>query len=167
MWFQDESRVGQQGRLTRVWSEKGKRVRINKDVGFKCNYIYGAICPDRDTGEAIVIDAVSKEATQAHLRAISKRIPRNHHGVVIMDNAPWHKDLSVPANITIINLPSYSPELNPQENIWQYLKNNFLSNLVFKDAQHITKVCCEAWRQLCQNTGIINSIGTRSWATIN
>jgi transposase len=134
--------VGQQGRLTRAWSQKGKRPRLNKDLRFEYTYIYGAICPERDIGEAIVIDALGKAVMAQHLANISSRIPTNHHAVIVMDRAPWHHSLDVPENMTVISLPSYSPELNPQENIWQYLKNNFLSNCIFEDLDHITTVCC-------------------------
>jgi transposase len=98
---------------------------------FEYSYIYGAVCPQRDTAEAIVICSVSKTAMQLHLNAISQRIPEDRHGVLLMDRAPWHKSLETPPNMTIFYLPPYSPELNPHENIWEYLKNNFLSNKVF------------------------------------
>ncbi len=84
VWFQDEARVGQQGRLTRIWGEKGKRQRIPKDMRFEYSYIYGAVCPQRDTAEAIVICSVSKTAMQLHLNAISQRIPEDRHGVLLM-----------------------------------------------------------------------------------
>lgn len=167
VWFQDEARVGQQGRLTRIWGEKGKRIRIKKDSGFKYTYIYGAICPARDCGEAIVINSVCKQAMQQHLEVISKAIPETRHGVLVMDRAPWHRSLKVPDNITIVYLPSYSPELNPHENIWEYLKNNFLSNQVYKDLDHILTACCDAWNRLCKETGRISSIGSREWVVIN
>jgi hypothetical protein len=127
VWFQDEARIGQQGRLTRVWGEKGKRQRIPKDMRFDYTYIYGAVCSERDIGEAIVIPQGGKEAMQKHLEAISDRIPKDRHGVIVMDRAPWHRSLKVPPNMTIIHLPSYSPELNPQENIGAYLKNNSMT----------------------------------------
>jgi putative transposase len=167
LWFQDEARIGQQGRLTRIWGEKGKRQRIPKDMGFKYSYIYGAICPERDIGEALVIDVVCKKAMQNHLNAISLRIPEDRHGVILMDRAPWHRSLKIPDNMAVIYLPPYSPELNSQENVWEYLKNNFLSNKVFLDLNHVIDTCCDAWNQLCAEVGRIKSIGIRDWATIN
>ena len=148
VWLQDEARVGQHGRLTRTWGERGKRIRIPKDMRFAYTYIYGAICPERDVGEAIVIDQVSKEAMEQHLRTVSYTIPNDRHAVMLMDKAPWHKSLKVPTNITIVYLPSYSPELNACENIWEYLKNNFLSNCVFNTMEDIMDACCNAWMKL-------------------
>jgi len=83
-----------------------------------------------------------------------------------MDKAPWHRFLNVPKNITIVHLPSYSPELNPHENIWEYMKNNFLSNRVFNTVDDILEACCEAWNKLTAEKGRITSIGTRTWANI-
>ena len=136
-------------------------------MSFEYTYIYGAICPERDTGEAIVIGRVSKHAMQKHIDAIGACIPLDRHGVLVMDRAPWHKSLVIPSNMNIIYLPSYSPELNPQENVWEYLKNNFLSNIVFSDGKQVVDACCNAWNKLCAEKGRITSIGKREWACIN
>ena len=74
-------------------------------------------------------------AMQMHLDEISCNVAAKAHGVVLMDRAGWHStdQLKVPKNLTIILLPSRSPELNPVENIWQYLRQNWLSNRVFED----------------------------------
>ena len=131
---------------------------------FEYTYIFGAVCPERDIGEAIVINCVGKEATQSHLEAISLRVSENGHALLVMDRAPWHKSLNVPSNITLIYLPSYSPELNPQENVWEYIKNTYLSNIIFINLEHVTQACCDAWNALCQETGRISSLASRSWA---
>ena len=167
VWFQDEARVGQQGRLTRIWSKRGDRPRMQKDMRFEYAYIYGAICPTRDTGEAIVVGVVNKEAMEKHLAVISESLPQDRHAVIVLDKAPWHKNLKVPQNITTLCLPSYSPELNPHENVWEYLKNNFISNTVFRDTEHVIDTCCTAWMSLCSEAGRIRSIGSREWANID
>ena len=73
-----------------------------------------------------------------HLGEISGNVAAKAHGVVLMDRAGWHStdQLKVPKNLTIILLPSRSPELNPVENIWQYLRQNWLSNRVFGLRRH-------------------------------
>jgi transposase len=140
---------------------------MQKDMGFEYAYIYGAICPERDVGEALVMSHVNSKVMQKHIDAISKCIPSDRHGALVMDRAPWHRSIKVPPNMTIIHLPSYSPECNPHENIWEYMKNNFLSNKVFSDFDHVMESCCEAWNKLCGEAGRIKSIGTREWASIN
>ena len=72
----------------------------------------------------------------------------------------------MPRNLTIILLPSRSPELNPVENIWQYLRANWLSNRVFETYDDILDAGCEAWNNLTDRPWAITSIGTRKWADI-
>lgn len=105
-------------------------------------------------------------AMQMHLDEISRNVAAKAHAVVLMDRAGWHKTdkLTVPKNLTIILLPSRSPELNPVENIWQYLRQNWLSNSVFDDYQAILDAGCNAWNRLVADPKTIMSIGLRDWA---
>ena len=86
------------------------------------------------------------------------------HAILLVDQAGWHMStgLIVPANITIIPLQPKCPELNPVENVWQFLRDNWLSNHVFKsyDVDH----CCVAWNRLIDQPWRIMSIGLRQWA---
>ena len=86
--------------------------------------------------------------------------------VVLMDQAGWHitDKLEVPANISIIALPSKCPELNPVENIWQFMRENWLSNRVFTSHENILDHCCEAWNKLIDQPWRIMTIGHRQWA---
>ena len=108
------------------------------------------------------------EAMQMHLDEISRNVARKAHAVVLMNRAGWHTTgkLKVPKNITIILLPSRSPELNPVENIWQYLRANWLSNRVFENYEAIVDAGCQAWNKLITQPNTITSIGTRNWANI-
>ena len=101
-----------------------------------------------------------------HLDEISKAVARKAHAAVLMDRAGWYRagKLKVPKNLTIILLPSRSPELNPVENIWQYLRANWLSNRVFENYDAIVDAGCEAWNRLIAQPEIITSIGMRKWA---
>ena len=83
-----------------------------------------------------------------------------------MDQAGWHLTprLKVPGNISIVAIPSKSPELNPQENIWQFMRENWLSNRVFETYDDILDHCCEAWNKLLDQPERIKSIGLRDWA---
>ncbi len=88
------------------------------------------------------------------------------HGVVLMDRAGWHSTdkLKVPKNLTILLLPSRSPELIPVENIWQYLRQNWFSNRIFEDYDAIIEAGCKAWNKLIDQPETIMSIGLRDWA---
>lgn len=109
------------------------------------------------------------EAMQRHLEEISRHVAEGAHAVLLFDRAGWHTTgkLDVPSNITPIFLPSRAPELNPVENIWQYLRANWLSNTVFETYQHIIDAACEAWRKLIAQPDRITSIGMREWAHVD
>ncbi len=96
-----------------------------------------------------------------HLDEISRHVARKAHAVVLMDRAGWHTTgkLKVPKNLTIILLPSRAPELNPVENIWQYLRANWLSNRVFEDYKPSSTAGCEAWKNFIAQPETITSIG--------
>lgn len=105
---------------------------------------------------------------QMHLDEISRHVARDAHAVLLLDRAGWHTTdkLDVPKNITLIFLPSRSPELNPVENIWQHLRANWLSNRVFEDYDAILNAACQAWNNLIAEPQTIMSIGMRQWAHI-
>ncbi len=89
-----------------------------------------------------------------HLTEIAKAITPGAHAVLLVDQAGWHLSmrLVVPPNITIIALPPKCPELNPVENIWQFLRDNWLSNRVFKTYDDLVDHCCEAWNKLVSSS---------------
>jgi DDE superfamily endonuclease len=167
VWFQDEARVGQQGTLTRVWARRGTRPRAPRDRRYAWAYLFGAVCPGRAVAAGLVLPYADAAATGLHLAEISREITPGAHGVVVLDGAGWHAagDLVVPENITLLPLPSYSPELNPVENVWQYLRQNKLSHRVWPDYDAIVATCCEAWNALTAMPDRLASITRREWAT--
>jgi len=86
--------------------------------------------------------------------------------VLILDQAGWHgsAELVVPANITLMPLPPRCPELNPVENVWQFMRDNWLSNRIFKSHDDIVDHCCFAWNKRVDQPSKIMSIGLRQWA---
>ena len=88
------------------------------------------------------------------------------HALVLVDQAGWHqsKRLVIPANITLVPLPAKAPELNPVENIWQFMRENWLSNRIFPSYTAILDHCCAAWNRLTDQPWLIMSIGLRDWA---
>ena len=164
-WFQDEARVGQKGTLTRIWAKRGTRPRRRRDQRHANAYIFGAVCPARDCGVALVLPHSDTHAMNLHLAALSQHVICGRHAVVIVDGAGWHiaKALCVPGNISLLFLPPYSPELNAQENIWEYLRQNFLAGRIFDTYDDIIYACCDAWNALTAETGRIASIASRPW----
>lgn len=153
-----------------MWAERGSRPRAPRDQRYDWAYLFGAVCPARDVGAALVLPAADGEAMSLHLAEISRNVTLGSHAVVLLDGAGWHQSggkLKVPDNISLLKLPAYSPELNPVENIWQYLRQNRLSNIVFDTYDAIVDACCDAWNALTAQPGLIRSIATREWASVN
>jgi len=168
LWFQDEARIGQKNGVTRQWARKGTRPRQPADQRYENAWAFGAICPALGKGAAIASPWVNASAMQAHVDAISRAVAPGAHAVLVMDRAGWHvaRELALPANITPILLPSRSPELNPVENVWQYMRENWLSNRVFESYDAIINAICEAWNKLVALPDVIKSIGMREWAHV-
>lgn len=135
---------------------------------FKSSYIFGAICPRKDKGAALVLPHANTEAMQLHLNEISKNVTNGYHAVVVMDKAGWHlaNDLDIPSNMTIIKLPPYSPELNPMEQVFQQLRKLKLSNAHYNDYEDIDIACVEAWNNFTEVKGNIKSLALRDWANV-
>jgi hypothetical protein len=117
-------RVGQKNKLTYRWATKGSRPRAIHDQRTQSTYVFGAVCPELGTGAALVLPACNTEAMQLHLNEVATKVTPGAHAILILDQAGWHgaKDLKAPSNITLLPLPPRSPELNPQENIWQFMR---------------------------------------------
>jgi transposase len=100
-----------------------------------------------------------------HLKEISLAVAPGAHAIIIVDQAGWHfsKGLEIPDNISVLPLPPRSPELNPVENVWQFMRDNWLSNRIFKSYNDIVDHCCFAWNQLIDQPWRIMSIGLREW----
>jgi len=168
IWFQDEARIGQKNGLVRQWARRGTRPRQPADQRYESAYLFGAICPAKGKGAALAMPHADTEAMQLHLYEISRSVARGAHAVLLLDRASWHTTghLAVPKNITLIFLPSRAPELNPVENVWQYLRANWLSNRVFETFEEIIDAACQAWRNLIATPQTITSIGMRDWAHV-
>ena len=166
VWHQDEAHVCQQGTLTYVWADEGSRPAALRDQRRQSAYLFGAVCADRGVGAALVLPHANAEAMSLHLAEISRHVAKGAHAVVVLDGAGWHQTvgrLRVPGNVSLLRVPPYSPELDPQENVWQYLRQNQCANRVFADDDAIVTACCTAWNALMALPDRIQSIATRAW----
>ena len=167
IWFQDEARVGQKGTLTYIWARRGTRPRAVQDTRYKWTYLFGALCPERAVGAGLIMPRANTDAMTLHLAEIAKNIAPGAHAILVLDGAGWHvsKKLIAPDNITLLKLPPYSPELNPIENVWAYLRGTKLAHRLFNTYDDIVKTCCEAWNSFLADTNTVQSVTTREWAT--
>lgn len=112
---------------------------------------------------------VSSEAMSLHLAEIGKTVSPGAHAILVCDGAGWHQlggRLQVPENVSILHLPGYAPELNPIENVWEYLRGNHLSISVWDTYDQIVDACCRAWNSFINNGERVSSVTTRCWAQI-
>jgi transposase len=114
----------------------------------------------------LIMPRCNTQAMNLHLAEIAARVAPGRHAALLVDQAGWHmsRHLNVPGNISLVPLPPKCPELNPVENVWQFIRDNWLSNRVFRCYDDIVTHCCEAWNKLTDQPWRIISIGLRHWA---
>ena len=140
-----------------------------RDRRFKWACIFGAVCPARQATAALVLPFANAHAMSLHLAEIAKEVAPGAQAVLVLDGACCHTAaaLKVPGNITLPKLPPHAPELDPVENIWEYLRGNELSNTVFESYGDIVDKSCAAWMFLANDPDRIASVATRDWAAVN
>lgn len=150
VWFQDESRFGQKNRISSLWSTPGIRPRITQQSGFKSGNIFGSVNSLIGDHIGLVTNTCDSDFMQIHLNDISNHVGAGEHVILIVDGAGWHRsgDLKTPRNISILFLPPYSPELNPIERLWLWIKSHHLSNCTYKDTHDLMEKGQRAWQSL-------------------
>jgi hypothetical protein len=169
VWFQDEARVGQKGGHAYIWAKRGSRPAMVRDNRHDSAYVYGAICPAHRKGAAVILPAANAEGMNEHLKEISAQVAPGAHAVLVCDGAGWHaksKDIVVPANVTLVTLPAYAPELNPMETVWQFLRDNRFGAQVWRSYNAVVAACCDAWNWFVSDAAQIASIGGREWVIL-
>lgn len=168
IWFQDEARFGQQNTTTRLWAKTGSRPRAVKQQQFEYAYLFGAVCPGRGIGQSLVVPWVNKDIMTLHLEQISNATEKGRHAVVIMDGAGWHTDDIADTfnNVTIIKIPPYSPELNPIEQVWSWMRQHDLANQAFKGYDDIVEQVCEAWNDFIKSSKRVTEMCSRKWINL-
>lgn len=154
IWCQDEARVGQKGSVTRLWAHQAHRSRYALRVGLSLRRR---------------LSRSRRGRGHSHALRQCKAVSPGAHAVLVLDGAGWHRSqkLAPPENITLATLPPYSPELNPVENIWEYLRKNKLSNRLYQTYEDIVDACCEAWNSLMAMPERIASVASRDWAKVS
>ena len=151
VWFEDEARFGQMGTLTRVWARRGSRPRAVRQMQRTSLYVMAAVCVGTGAVAALVVPEVHAEALNTFLEHVSRELPAGVHAVLIWDGAGYHTaaGLEVPGNLSLILLPPYSPELNPVENLWHYLRSHHWSNRVYRDYAELESEAIRSMRAAC------------------
>lgn len=155
-FFFDESRFGTHSKIGHGWFRKGERQSVKVKLGFENFYIYSAIDTSSGDNFSLKLPYVNTLCLNIFLDEMSQELGEKE-AVIFMDGAGWHKskDLIVPKNITIKYLPPYSPELNPVERIWLYIKQNTIKNKIYENIALLENVVCDFIKNL-QNEQIRN-----------
>ena len=157
--------MGPKGRTPHRWGTRGERPPGLCDPRFASADLVAAVEPATGAEVALVLPTVSTEAMSGFLAELSTRIAPDAPAVLVLDQAGWHgaRALVVPPNITLVPLPPYSPELNPVERLWLYLRERYLSHRLLKDYNAVVDACCHAWTALTQEPGRIQSLTSYPW----
>src|SRR4051794_5580806 len=160
VWHEDEARFGQQGTLTRVWARRGSRPRRVRQNGRGSLSVLTAVCAAVGAAAGLIAPELNAAGVDLFLEPVSRQLAPGVHAVLLWDNAGYHagKDLVVPANVSLIDLLPHSPELNPVENLWHYLRAHDWSHGVYPDYETLLKVATETWRTVCMDPEKIRSI---------
>ncbi len=160
MWFEDEARFGQQGSLTRVWARTGSRPRAVRQTQYDYLWVLGAVCPQSGQSCGLLAPHLDAGVVTLFLQQLAQEIKPDVIAVLLWDQASFHlsRALVVPPNIRLLPLPPYSPELNPVENLWHYLKSHYWSNRCYDSYEALLDAAQHAWQQVCLCADKIQSI---------
>jgi len=159
-YFEDECRFGQQGTLTRVWARTGSRPTAVKQTQYGYVYVLAAASPVTGHSEGLIAPVLNADVVNTFLEQFSASLPADVHAALIWDGAGYHtaKAIRCPANVTLIRLPPYSPELNPVENLWHDLRSHHWSNRRYKDVGALYDAAEDAWRRCCLDEATVRSV---------
>lgn len=153
IFFMDEARFGTNSKLGHGWFPSGSRSSVKVKLGFKNFYVYGAVEPSSGEVFSLTLPRVNTELMNLFLQKMSECY-NNEKIVIVMDGAGWHKSkkLIVPENLTVIHLPPYSPELNPVERLWLYIKSNTIRNKIYDSLDDLENVICDFIKEITRST---------------
>jgi transposase len=143
-----------------VWAPKGTRPSAPKQTAYANLQVLTAVCPASGRAEGLIAPKLDTGVVQSFLDELSKALPKGTHVVLVWDGAGYHvaKRLRVPPNLSVVKLPPYSPELNPVERLWLYLRHHYWSNRVYTDTDALEAAAVFGWRAVCLNPDKVRTI---------
>jgi transposase-like protein len=162
--FQDEARFGRISDVRRCWAPKPLRPICQAMLTHEYTYAYGAVDVRSGALDSLLLPQVNTECMQIFLDEVPARHP-DRHIVMVMDGAGWHRsdNLKAPANLSLLKLPPYAPELNPIEHVWDELREKFFRNRVFKSIEALEDQLSMALKHLEENPKTVASIVSWPW----
>jgi transposase len=162
--FQDESRFGRISQAIRCWSPMGQRPVVPSQIVREYIYAYGAVCPQDGSFTSLILPDMRTECLNIFLAELSSRYPENHL-LVVLDGASSHRsgELDLPPHMSLLPLPPYSPELNPQENVWGQIKEEGFYNNVFDSLDAVEEQLVKVLRLFEQQTEKLKKLTSFDW----
>ena len=157
--FADEARFGRMNRPQACWAPAGIRPEVAAQLIREYIYLYGAVCPTDGRCAFLILPASDAECFQIFLNVLAKKFRRSHI-LLVVDGAGNHgsNDLVIPRNLTLASLPAYSPELNPQEHIWDEIREKIFKNYAAKSIDEVCDMLVEAALYIESNPKIVKSM---------
>ena len=139
---------------------RGSRPRALRQTKYEWLYVIGAVCPQTGQSVGLLSPMINTDMMSSFFEQFAAEVSSNIHVVMVWDQAGFHtsKNLKIPANVTIVPLPPYSPELNPVENLWHYLRSHYWSNRIYADYDALRIAAVDAWQQVCLEPAMLRSI---------
>ena len=146
--------------MTRVWALRGSRPRVVRQTRYEWLYVIGAVCPQTGQTVGLLSPHINTNIINAFFTQFGQETDPQVHVVVVWDQAGFHtaKDLNVPENVTLVPLPTYSPELNPVENLWHYLRSHYWANRRYDTYDDLRHAAIDAWQKAALDLEIIKSV---------
>lgn len=162
--FQDEARFGRMVRPRRCWAPAPSRPTVLNGYEREFVYVYGAVSPLQGQMDWMIAKEMNTERMGQFLTQVS-RAHRREFIIMILDGASSHvsKDLTIPENICLYRLPPYSPELNPQEHLWDELREKEFPNRVFEDMAGVLSQLKSGLPRLANDKKRVKSITCWPW----
>ena len=165
LFFQDEARFGRINNVSRCWVKRKDRAVVAKQIIREYIYAYTAVCPKTGETVSLVMPYSNTEIMNIFLRELSQQ-QSNSRILMVLDGAGWHTSnlLDIPANIELLPLPAYSPELNPVEHIWDYIREQKgFNNYTFDTINDVEDKLCKALSQIILEKEILKSLCNFNW----
>lgn len=164
LMFQDEARFGRISDVRHCWDKKPRRPLVRAMVTQQYTYAYGAVSPVDGRFDSLILPQVNSVCMRVFLDEIAARYP-NENIVMVLDGAGWHKskEIELAENMRTMFLPPYSPELNPQEHVWDELREKFFHNRAFDSLDALETHLEEALRSLESSPQRMRSIAGWDW----
>jgi hypothetical protein len=162
--FQDEARFGRVRQPADCWAPAGIRPIVPQQIIREYTYAYSALSPQDGRLDSLILPDMYADTMGYFLEEVSSRYP-NDYILMVMDGAPCHRagTLNIPNNIKILQLPPYSPQLNPVENFWAEVREKWFANCVFRDMEAVTNQLVDALIDFESDQDRIASLSQFPW----